>query len=96
MFEGKVSTLLEWAEELLSKMFDGVGDWVLPNPFIFKNLGFGIGLEPIYGGFRFQFRKIWSRKKVSVLVSENLVSDRKNQNNKKEKTKYNKQCKSFI
>ena len=24
---GKVRTLLEWAEELLSKMLDGVGDW---------------------------------------------------------------------
>ena len=41
--------------------------------------GFGIG----FGKFglrkksRFWFRKIWSRKKVLVSVSENLVSDKK-------------------
>ena len=57
--------------------------------------GFGLGLEtlPIFGGFRYPFQRIWSRekslsfgfgefglgKKVSVLVSENLVSEKKSQ-----------------
>ena len=52
-------------------------------------LGFGLGLEPSFGGFWFRriwsrkkslsfgFGKIWSRKKVSVSVSENLVSEDK-------------------
>ena len=48
-----------------------------------KSLGLGFG-------------KFDLGKKVSVLVSENLASERKNKNNKKEKSTPNKQCKSFI
>ena len=33
-------------------------------------------LLPNLWGFRFRFRKIWFRKKVSVSVSENLVSEK--------------------
>ena len=32
-------------------------------------------LLPIFGGFQYQFRKIWSRKKISVFVLESLVSE---------------------
>jgi len=39
-----------------------------------KSLGFGFG--KLVSEKRFRFRKIWSRKKVSVLVSENLVSEK--------------------
>ena len=35
-------------------------------------------LLPIFGGFRYRFRRIWSRKKVSVLVLEILVSEKSN------------------
>ena len=30
----------------------------------------------LFGGFRYRFQRIWSRRKVSVLVLENLVSEK--------------------
>ena len=67
-----------------------------------KSLGFGfrefnLG-EKING---FGFGKFGLGKKVSVLVLENLVSEKKNQNNiininENKKTRTSKQCKSLI
>ena len=47
-------------------------------PRILRNLCFGFGLKTFanFRGFRYRFRRIWSRKRVSVLVSENLVSEK--------------------
>ena len=42
---------------------------------ILRSLGFGLETCQLFGGFRYRFWRIWSRRKVSV--SENLVSEKK-------------------
>ena len=45
-----------------------------------NTIGIGIGIAILLGigiGIGIEIQKIWSRKKVLVLVSENLVSEKK-------------------
>ena len=55
---GMVRALFEWVEELLSKMLDGKGDWMMPlhiQKSWFRS--WSRDFCQIFGGFRFWYRK---------------------------------------
>ena len=61
-----VRTPFEWVEELLSKILDGMGDWMIPLHPSYSKVLVSVSVSrllPILGGFPFRIQRIWSPKK---------------------------------